>query len=246
MFGKIAAFIATLLFMTCAAVPASAQRCPRSPTSGPNIPSVAQALPGRLVHHAGIRDWFELKLDHPICGYKSIQATVSNDHWGPLEHARGCRVQSYGKIDFSPTGYYSLDLFQDVTRLKPVGACTRQPLFVDYSRVRPDRHVRSYRVAMLVDYRPGDHPVIFTVTSGRRTLHPWQAYASYMLTGSYVLYGLCGDGFAVHRVYGPRAARPGHSLAPSDPSDMATFDPETAAAAGKADLHLGYSCVRAR
>jgi len=246
MFGKIVAFIAALFFIACGAVPASAQHCPRATPAGADTASVAQALQGRLTHHAGIRDWFELKLDRPMCGHKSIQVTVSNDHWEPVERMRGCRVQSYGKIDFSPTGYYSLNLFQDVTRLKPVGACVRQPLFADYSNVRPDRHVRSYTVAMHVDYRPGDHPVLFKVTSGGRILHPWQAYASYMLTGGLVLYGLCGDGFAVDRIYGTRAARPAHSDDPRGSGDMAQFDPETAAAAGKTDLHLGYSCIRAR
>ena len=246
MVAKIAAFVAALLFMTYGAVPASAQRCPHAPSSGTETASVAQTLHGRLTHHAGIRDWYELKLDRAVCGQRSIQLTVPNNHWEPLERMRGCQVQSWGKIDFSPTGYYSLDLFQDAARLKPVGACVRQPLFADYSKVRPDRRVRSYSVAMHVDYRPGDHPVIFTVTSGRSALHPSQAYASYMLTGGFVLYGLCGEGFAVDRIYGPSIARAAHFGEPRGSGDMAMFYPETAAKSGKTDLHLGYSCVRAR
>lgn len=246
MFSKFVAFIAVLFFMTCGTGPASAQQCPRAASAGADTRSRAEVLQGRLTHHDGIRSWFELTLDRPVCGQKSIQVTVSDDNWKSVERVRGCRVESYGKIDFSPTGYYSLDLYQYATRVKPVGACVRQRPFADYSNVRPDKRVRSYRVAMHVDYRPGDHPVIFRVTSGRTILHPWRAYASYQLTGGFVLYGLCGEGFAVDRIYGTRAARPAHSDDPRGSGDMAQFDPESASKSGKTDLHLGYSCIRAQ
>jgi hypothetical protein len=90
---------------------------------------------------------------------------------------------------------------------------------------------------MHVDYRPGDHPIVFDVRTGKRELRPWQAYASYMLTGSYVLYGQCAEGFAVDKVFGTPAARPSHV-------DSAAFDPESAAQVGKTDLNLGYTCIR--
>ena len=126
--------------------------------------------------------------------------------------------------------------------MKPVGACARQRPFADHSTARPDKHVRSYRVDMHVDWRPGDHPITFHVQNGRKELHPWEAYASYLLTGGFVLYGLCGEGFVVDRVYGTPA---GHSDDPRGSGEMAQFDPETAAEFGKTDLHLGYSCIRA-
>ena len=154
-----------------------------------------------------------------------------------LEVFRGCDIRSSGSIDFSPTGYYSLDLFQDAGKVEPIGVCARQPPLPALPRARPDRHVRAYTVYMHVDYRQGDHPVIFTIRSAGRELQPWQAYASYLLTGGFVLYGLCGDGFAAEKAFGPPEARP--MLI-----DMAMFDPEGAAAAGKTDLHLGYICVR--
>jgi len=246
MVSRIVAFLAVLLVMTCSASPAMAQQCPHAAFTGADTPSDAEPLQGRLIHHDGIRDWYELKLDRPVCGWKSVQLTTSDDQWGTLASLRGCRVETYGEIDFSPTGYYSLDDFQDVTRIKPVGACVRQPPFPDYSKARPDRSVRSYRVDMHVDYRPGDHPIIFHVSDGRRILRPWQAYASYQLTSGFVLYGLCAEGFDVDRIYGPRAARPAHSDDPRGSGDMAAFDPETAGESGMADLHLGYSCIRAR
>ena len=75
-------------------------------------------------------------------------------------------------------------------------------------------------------------------------MRPWQAYASYMLTGGFVLYGYCGEGFVVDRVFGTPQATPQHFEEPRTPEDAAMFDPESAAASGKKDLHLGYTCVR--
>lgn len=97
---------------------------------------------------------------------------------------------------------------------------------------------------MHVDYRPGDHPIMFNVRSGDRELRPWQAYASYRLTGGFVLYGSCARGFVVDKVYGTPSARPTHFDDPRTPSDMASYDPESAAQAGVTDLHLGYTCIR--
>jgi len=97
---------------------------------------------------------------------------------------------------------------------------------------------------MHVDYEPGDHPIVFEVSSDGRKLHPWQAYADYSLTGGFVLYGFCGKGFVVDTVFGTPEAHPAHFDEPRTPSDLAAFDPENAAAAGKKDLHLGYTCVR--
>jgi hypothetical protein len=97
---------------------------------------------------------------------------------------------------------------------------------------------------MDVDFKPGDHPIVFRVSSSGKDLRPWQAYASYWLTGGFVLYGRCGQGFVVDKVFGTPQATPSHFDEPRDPHDMAMFDPETAAASGKKDLRLGYVCVR--
>jgi len=165
-------------------------------------------------------------------------------HGIPLEFLRGCRVRSKGAIDFSPTGYYSLDLFQDVEQIRPVGDCRRQPPFPSYSDAKPDPSIQHYRVEMSVDYRPGDHPILFQIRSGGKNLQPWQAYASYALTGGDVLYGFCGKGFAVDKVFGTPAAEPAHFTEQGDSGDMAMFDPEGAASKGHTELHLGYTCVR--
>jgi len=135
-------------------------------------------------------------------------------------------------------------MYQDVQAIESVGQCERQPPFPDYSKVKPNKAIRAYRVDMHVDYEPGDHPVVFRVTSAGKELRPWQAYASYDLTGGFVLYGHCGDGFVVGKVFGTPEARPRHFDDSRSSGDMAAFDPESAAAAGKKDLQLGYTCVR--
>ena len=233
---RVFAFVTALTAFTAAA----AQQCPQTNTSGPTVRSEARTLEGSLVFHDAIRKWFELKLGQPQCGQTSIELVPTGSDWTPLEVLRGCRVKSSGDIDFSPTGYYSLDTYQAVNNIEPIGVCTRQPLFPDLSKAKPDKLIREYRVDMYLTYEPGDHPIMFRVSSASRQLRPWQAYASYWLTGGFVLYGRCGDGFVVDRVFGTPQAKPSHF------DDMAAFDPETAAATGKKDLHLGYTCVRER
>lgn len=228
----------------CVATQAFAQECPLESSTGPSTASKVRTLEGQLIFHNNIRGWFELKLDRAECGHPSIQLLQFNEKVKVLERFRGCRIRSTGTIDFSPTGYYSADLFQDVEKVEPVGKCLVQQPFPDYSSAKPDKQVRAYTVDMHIDYRPGDHPVEFHVKSGGKELRPWQAYASYMLTGGFVLYGHCAEGFVIDKVYGTPTAHPMHFAEPRTPDDMAAFDPESAAAAGKADLHLGYTCIR--
>jgi hypothetical protein len=232
--------VLALTLVDCMAAPALAQECPQTNRTGPTVASEVRTLMGRLIFHDGIRKWFELKLDQPQCGQPSIQLVRIERDWTPLEVLRGCRVRSRGALDFSGTGYYSLDTYQSVDQIEPVGTCAPQSPFPDYSKAKPDKSIRAYSVDMYVNYRPGDHPIIFRVSSKGRTLRPWQAYASYSFTGGFVLYGHCAEGFAVDTVYGTREAKPSHL----DGEPLAAFDPENAATAGKNDLHLGYTCVR--
>lgn len=226
------------------ATQAFAQECPLKSSTGPSTASKVRTLEGQLIFHNNIRGWFELKLDRAECGHDSIQILQFNGKVKLLELFRGCRIRSSGIIDFSPTGYYSADIFQDAEKIEPVGKCVMQPPFPDYSNAKPDKQVRAYTVDMHIDYRPGDHPVEFHVRSVGRELRPWQAYASYELTGGYVLYGLCAEGFFVDKVYGTPEAHPAHFEEPRTPDDRAEYDPESAAAAGTTDLHLGYTCIR--
>ena len=230
-----------LLFSTLSA---RAQECPQRSATGATVASAARMIEGSLIYHDDIRQWFELRLNQPQCGQSSIQLVALKGTWIALEVLRGCRVKSTGPIDFSGTGYFSLDTWQNVERIEPLGPCTRQLPFPDYSKERPDNSIREYRVDMYIKYAPGDHPIKFQITSSGKELHPWQAYASYLLTGGFVLYGHCGEGFVVDKVFGTPEAKPSHFDEPRTKDDMATFDPESAAASGRRDLHLSYTCVR--
>jgi len=239
-----AALVLGIALVACTAVAAPAQQCPQRSPTGPSVASEVKTLEGRLIFHDAIRKWFELKLDQPQCGQASIELVRQDHDWTPLQVLRGCRVQSKGAIDFSPTGYYSLDTYQAVVEIEPVGACAQQQPFPDYSKAKPDKSIREYRIDMQVDYEPGDHPIAFRASSAGKDLHPWQAYASYSLTGGLVLYGYCGQGFVVGKVFGTPQASPRHFTEPGSTNDAAAFDPEGAKASGKKDLHLGYTCLR--
>jgi hypothetical protein len=230
------------LAYTIAAAPG--QECPKPSETGPTVPSAVRTLTGQLIFHNDIRGWFELKLDKPQCGQGSNQLISLKSDGKALQVLRGCPVKSTGTLDLSPTGYYTLDVFQDVQSIHAEGECERKPPFTDYSKAKPDSAVRSYRVDMRVDYGPGDHPIVFHVTDSGKELRPWQAYASYYLTGGFVLYGHCGEGFVVDKVFGTPETNPQHFAEPRTPEDMAAFDPEGAAASGKRVLDLGYTCLR--
>lgn len=234
-----------LAVVFCMGIAGVAQECPRSNATNPDIESQSRMLKGRLIFHDGLRKWFELKLDQPQCGQASIELVRTAGAYSPLEVLRGCQVSSKGPIGFSLTGYCSLDTYQDVKEIEPVGTCVRKAPFPDYSKVKPNPTVREYKVEMHIDHA-WDRPISFRVYSSGRELHPWQAYASYWLTGGFVLYGRCAEGFAVDKVFGNPLASPSHFNDSGDPDDMASFDPEGAADAGKKDLDLdvGYTCVR--
>jgi len=231
-----------VLAMVSFACGAVGQDCPRANPSGADAASQTRTLEGRLVFQDDIRGWWGLELNKPQCGQKSVQLMPKAGQAKALQVLRGCRIKSTGALDFSPTGYYTLDVFQDVERVEPIGRCLMKPPFPDEPPEKPDKRVSAYTVDMHLIY-PG--PIRFHVRSGGRTLRSPRAYASYFLTGGFVLYGQCADGFVVDRVFGTPEARPGHFEEPRMDGDMADFDPENAARAGKHNLHLDYSCVRA-
>lgn len=239
---------ASLLF-ACAALPTVGQHCPKENSHGPSQPSETTTVEGRIIYHDGIRKWFELKPDRPVCGQPSIELFPGRSAFYPgspaaLETFRGCRVRVEGFLSGAASGYYMLDINLNVGEIEPIGNCARQPPLPDYSKAKPDESVRRFRVEMTIDYKLADHPIFFRVTSEGKELRPWQAYARYLLTGGYVLYGYCADGFVVDRVFGDSEASPQHFEERGDPADAALFDPESAARAIKKKLQLGYTCMR--
>ena len=117
----------------------------------------------------------------------------------------------------------------------------RKPPFPDFSTVKPDSAIREYRVEKHLN---GNQPIHFRVSQSGKALRPWQAYASYLLTGGFLLYGLCADGFVVDKVFGTPEANPAHFEETRSPTDMAMFDLDRAAGLGRKDPDLGFTCVR--
>jgi hypothetical protein len=238
-----------LLVFVCAAQSARGQQCPKENPNGPGQPSESRTLEGQLIYHDGIRKWFELKLDRPVCGQPSIELFPGRNAFyqgspSGLETFRGCRVRTEGLLGGAASGYYTLDINQNVGEIEPIGKCTRQPPLPDFSMAKPDKSIHRYRVEMTIDYEQADRPIFFRVTTGRKELQPWQAYASYLLTGGYVLYGHCAKGFNVDRVFGDSEATPQHFVERGDPDDAAMFDPYDRDRVVKKKLQLGYTCMR--
>lgn len=160
------------------------QDCPSEGSKGEPADSAPQTLEGKLIFHDGLRRWFELVLDNPRCGQKSIQVIrVTKRDWVPVQVLRGCRVRSVGPIGEALTGYYSLDLYQDVQLIEPIGGCSRHAPFPDDSTAKPDARVLRYKVTMDINFQGAEPAVVMHVTDGGRELRPWNAYAGYYLTG---------------------------------------------------------------
>jgi hypothetical protein len=227
----------------CATSFASGKQSPESSDAAPGCWSEARMLEGRLIFHGGIRQWFELKLDQPQCGEPSIELFPVNSP--QIQAVRGCRVQSSGPFGFAVSGYYTLPVNQMPTKVEPIGQCDLKAPFADYSEAKPDKTISAYRVDMHINGGLRDLPILVRTSSAGKELRPWQAYASYFLTGGWVLYGKCGEGFVVDRVYGDQQLGPTHFGAPRTPDDMATFSPPwKPVVSGVKDLRLGYTCLR--
>jgi len=221
---------ALVVALALSAIPSLFAQCPSS-----GIETDVRTLHGRLIFHDEIQEWFELKLDQPQCGEGSIELYEQNPN--PLAVLRGCRVKSQGMLNFSARG----NIRQLVEQIEAVGKCVHKAPFPDFSNIKPDRAIREYRVEMHLN---DSNPIRFRVSQAGRALLPWQAYASYLLAGGYLLYGSCADGFVVDELFGTTETNPHHSEDARGPTDQAIFDLETAARLGKKDLEVGFTCVR--
>ena len=239
------ALVTAFALLLIAAPAARAQTCPKENPNGPSIESVPRTLKGTVVYHNEIRQWFGLQMDGPVCGVNEIQllqgggafeVDESNAH--ALEVFRGCRVTVQGPLGIPGTGYYSAEVYQNVDKIVPDQDCLLKAQLADYSKARPDRSIRSYRVSMRLDYRARGGSIVINAQSGNRLLSPWQAYASYWLTGGYVLYAYCADGFDLTHFAGTPEAKPWLI------DNYITMDPEGAAQKHVTQLRLDYTCRR--
>src|ERR1700722_4873803 len=139
MFSTMRASPFVLLILLFASSHIFAQDCPKATPDGPLLDSAPRKLTGKVVFHNDLRQWLSLELDAPVCGSKQIQLVEFDEGDShSFEVFRGCRVTVSGKLGIPGTGYYSAELYQEVTEIQPGADCVRQPAFPDYSKVKPD------------------------------------------------------------------------------------------------------------
>jgi len=235
-------FWLVLLFATCGS--AAGQQCPKDNPSGPPTDSISRTLSGVVVYHDELRRWFGLQLTKPVCGSHEVQLLksggfeVDEANAREIETFRGCKVTVTGPLGIPGTGYYSADLYQNVDRIQPAADCVLQLHLPDYSRAKPSPSIDHYRVSMRIDYAARGGHISVEARSGRRGLKPWQAYASYWLTGGYAFYANCAKGFEVTKFTGTPEAKPWAI------DNQIAMDPESAAEKHVTNIRLDYSCRR--
>ena len=115
-------WVSVMLLLCATSAWGQMEQCKTSADAQENQAVVQQSLRGRLVFKSGLRSWFELKLDEPYCGQKSLQLIADDQSKMPLESFRHCHVETKGAIYIPDTGYYSAEYFQAVTAIKGLGA----------------------------------------------------------------------------------------------------------------------------
>ena len=197
-----------------------AQACPPADGSGHGIPST---LHGKLIHHEDLRTWHELKLGQKICDWKSIQVISTKLDWNYVHRFHGCAVTITGRLFTPVTGYYSLGLAMDVDKIQTDDGCRPLPVPHDLSHVPVPKTVQNYIVTISVDYRNGGHigVKVGTTERSKQALTPWQAYASYHLTGAAdVIWFDCAEGFEM--IKADQVPKLNREISPSVPGDNYT------------------------
>jgi len=236
-----AALLIAILMSFATAHSATAQSCPQNDPNGPNINSAPRTLSGKVIFHNDLRQWFELRLESPVCGETIVQLLADEKHPSltrTIEMLRGCGATVHGILGLPETGYYSAEIYQEVDEIEPAPDCKKQPPFPDYSKLKPSRSLRIYRVSMWFDYGTPDSPLHATISDGIHTLRPWQPYASYWLTGGFGLYVSCADEFSVSNFSGTPEANPWLI------DEQIALDPETAAEKHVHRIEINFTCRR--
>ncbi len=110
----------------------------------------------------------------------------------------GCVVSVTGSIGLSSTGYYSRDMYIDDARIQPDPSCRRVAVPPDPAKARIAPGVRSYNATVKIDLSKMTKPMegkAWRTDGSTATLNPWQAYVDPQLTGGYVLWVSCREGF---------------------------------------------------
>lgn len=209
-----------LLFLMLGAQALAAQNCPDD--SGKlTAPS---SLQGTIAYHHELRDWIGIKLQRPACGQNEIQLTFSDaTGYKHAETLRGCDVTITGSLDESPTGYYSTDLFIVDSHIELAPSCQPQPPITYPGNAKIPTSIKSYSVTATIPADNGPIRIRARKTyQNKAPLSPGEAYIQTRLTGGFVLYAICADGFTTTSFFtvedGKRSSL--HSVSTSEEADL--------------------------
>ena len=191
-------FIVTISFI---ALGLSAQSCP-DPATPEDAPHPS-TLHGTLRYHDELRQWLELKLDHPACGEDQVQLVFKDTaEWRRAKSFDSCRATITGELYEGVTGYYSANIAMMDPSISPDPDCRKAQVEPDPASAPRKKGLSQYDVEIKVDYRGRGH-IAVTVWENRIRrirLSPWQRYANYWLTGGRdVLWVGCEKPFALSR-----------------------------------------------
>jgi hypothetical protein len=237
MIMKIPAAFWVMVLLSCRDL--SAQVCPPGYGSLSKMHAKeVSSLHGKLIYHEDLWQWHELKLDNKTCDSESVEVFSGKIDEKQAHRYRNCSVTITGRL-FFPNAGSALSLAIDADKIQPDRDCKPHPVD-DLSKVPIPKTVRDYIVTIQVDYINSHTDVkIRQSAQGTTLLTPWQAYASYYLTGGRtVIWFDCAEGFDV--IKASQIPKHNDEAIPSVHGDNFTeFD-------GKGLHTLTFQCQRSR
>ncbi len=183
----------------CAGLQARAQSCP--PDDGSLRPGKTTTVSGTIRYHNELRQWIGLELASTVCSQREFQLIFVKDsqaHYRQTESLSGCKATVTGEIEWSPTGYYSAEMYIADGRIESDASCHTVPVAPDPSKASILPGVKSYKSTITIDLSQPKKPMVGKAwrTDGRQgELQPWQAYADLFLTGGEVVWAGCRGDF---------------------------------------------------
>jgi hypothetical protein len=217
----------------------SAQVCPSGSGSlAKEHAKEVSSLHGKLIHHENLWQWHSLELDKKTCDWESVEVFSGKIDEKQIHRYRDCGVTITGRL-FFPNAGFVLGLAIDADKIQPDRDCKPYPV-EDLSKAPIPKTVRDYIVNIQVDYSNNHTDVKIRQSAQSMTLlTPWQAYASYYLTGvGTVIWFDCAKGFDV--IKANQIPKGNSEIIPSVRGDNGTvFD-------GRGLHNLTFQCQRSR
>jgi len=226
-----------MLLLSCRNV--SAQVCPSGYGSlAKEHAKEVSSLHGKLIYHEDLWQWHELELDKKTCDSESVEVFSGKTDEKQVHRYRDCSVTITGRL-FFPNAGFVLGLAIDADKIQPDRDCRPHPV-EDLSKVPIPETVGGYIVIIQVDYG-NDHTDVKIRQSAQSAtlLTPWQAYASYYLTGGRtVIWFDCAEEFDI--IKANQIPKRNDEIIPSVRGDnFTTFD-------GRGLHTLTFQCQRSR